>query len=280
MTTQLAQEEHKTLEGNTTVPINGTKASRARRWTITLNNYTDEEHKDIIYTFIDKNYLYIVGEEVGSSGTPHLQIYIECKNPVSFNTIKQICSRFHIEKAKGNRDSNLKYCSKEHRYTTNFNEFKKSKKMILLEKYNNVIWKDWQKLIIDIIETEPDDRKINWIWESNGNIGKSFLCKYLVLKYDAIIADGKKDNIFNQIKLWIDNHEEHEMPKLCIVDIPRYNKDHLNYGVLEQIKNGMIYSGKYEGGICLFEPPHVFIFSNNPPITECMSEDRWNIIEL
>lgn len=271
--THQTQERHNDLEGNTS-------SSRSRRWAITLNNYTDDEYNSITNTFLNRNYSYIIGKEVGENGTPHLQIYIECKNAVSFNTIKRICNRFHIEKAVGNKKSNIAYCSKEHNFCTNFCKSTKTKKDILLEKYKNIIWKNWQQNIIDIIETEPDDRTINWIWEPNGNIGKSFLCKYLVLKYDAIIADGKKDNIFNQIKSWFDNKKNDEMPTLCIVDTPRYNKDHLNYGVLEQIKNGMIYSGKYEGGICLFNPPHVFVFSNNPPIEEYMSEDRWNIIEL
>ena len=50
--------------------------------------------------------------------------------------------------------------------------------------------------------------------------------------------------------------------------------------MLEQIKNGMIYSGKYEGGQCLFESPHIVIFANSKPEIENMSIDRWNIKEI
>lgn len=100
------------------------------------------------------------------------------------------------------------------------------------------------------------------------------------MKYDAIISNGKKDNVFNQINNWIQNHEEDEDPKIIIMDIPRYSNEYINYGMLEEIKNGMIYSGKYEGGICLFDYPHIFVFSNYPPDTDKMSEDRWNIMEI
>ena len=65
-----------------------------------------------------------------------------------------------------------------------------------------------------------------------------------------------------------------------MLDIPRHQLDYVGYGALEQLKNGMIYSGKYEGGTCLFDNPHVIVFANEPPKIEKMSLDRWKIIDL
>ena len=139
------------------------------------------------------------------------------------------------------------------------------------------MWYDWQKKILDIVESEPDDRTINWVYDKKGGIGKSFLCKYLCLKYDYLIADGKKDNVFNQLKTMIDENKD---IKCILLDIPRHCNEYINYGMLEQLKNGFCYSGKYEGDQLFFEDCHVIVFSNCYPDKEKFTNDRWNIISM
>lgn len=248
--------------------------TKKRAWCFTWNNYKEEDVKYLTTEL--KNHKYLFGEEVGNSGTQHLQGAVYFKCPRSFNSVRKLFKNNHIEPCK-NWQASLNYCSKEGQTYTNI-EVKKTRKSRLLAKYDTIKWRPWQKSVLDIIDKKANDRTINWYWDTKGNCGKSFLCKYLYLKYDAIIADGKKDNVFNQIKLWLDNHKETEDPKLIILDIPRHSMDYLNYGTLEQIKNGMIYSGKYEGGVCVFDSPHVFVFSNSEPIKNKFSLDRWNII--
>jgi hypothetical protein len=134
----------------------------------------------------------------------------------------------------------------------------------------------YQKEILSRISNKPNKRKIYWYYDINGNIGKSFLAKYICLSYKGvIIADGKKDNIFNQINKSI--NEDNEEPEIIILDIPRYNMCCINYGVIEQIKNGFIYSGKYEGGKCFFKIPHIIIFANEEPDYEKWSKDRYYV---
>lgn len=255
-------------------PEHQARNTKKRAWVFTWNNYTEE---DVLYltTGLSKD-RYLFGEEVGNSGTPHLQGVVYFKSPRSFKSVRKFFKNNHIEPCK-NWKASLNYCSKDGETYTNVEE-KKTRKERLLNKYTTVTWKPWQQSVLDIIEQKADDRTVNWYWDTKGNCGKSFLCKYLYLKYDAIIADGKKDNVFNQIKLWLDNHKDNEDPNLIILDIPRHSMEYINYGVLEQIKNGMIYSGKYEGGVCVFESPHVFVFSNSKPIESKFSLDRWNIV--
>lgn len=251
--------------------------TKHRAWCFTWNNYTSEDIEYLTGKLKTGDYLF--GEEVGgNTGTPHLQGVFRFKNPRSFNSIQKLLKKNHIEPCN-NWQASLNYCSKDGETYTNI-EKKKTRKNRLLEKYDSVKWKEWQQQIIDICESEPDDRTVNWIWETEGGAGKSFLAKYLVMKYDAIISDGKKDNVFNQIKNWLDAHKDNEDPRLIILDCPRYNREHINYGTLEQIKNGMIYSGKYEGGVCLFDNPHIVIFANSEPDYECLSNDRWNVISI
>lgn len=245
---------------------------QSRKWCFTLNNYTEKEYENIKNYIGDKKY-YVVGKEIGEEGTPHLQGYVEHKQAIKFSTLKNVCNRLHIEKAKGTKEQNFDYCTKDNNYICNYTPLKQR----LLQKYEEIEWRSWQKNILNIIKEKPDNRTINVIVDEEGNKGKSFLCKYLCLKYNCIIADGKKDNVFNQILTTMDKGIEFE---IVLLDIPRHNQDYVNYGCIEQIKNGLIYSGKYEGGQCIFDNVHVFIFTNEDLDYSKMSRDRWNVIRI
>jgi len=51
--------------------------------------------------------------EVGETGTPHFQGYVEFKQPLRIAAMKKICPRAHFEIAKGSQAQNKKYCTKE-----------------------------------------------------------------------------------------------------------------------------------------------------------------------
>jgi len=250
-----------------------TKTARAqsRRYCFTLNNYTCEDYATMLQYFQTKKWLYIIGKEIGEEKTPHLQGYFESKSPVRFSTLKKLNPKVHWEKARAKRNDNLNYCSKDGYFVSTFPLPLKTK---LLRQYKSTIWKAWQQEVLDLIESTPDSRSIYWYVDKKGNSGKSFLAKLIDLKYDVIIADGKKDNVFNQIKMWMDANPE-QSPRVVILDIPRSSLGYVNYGMIEQGKNGHIYSGKYEGGKCLFEWPHVLIFANEDPDYSKWSEDRF-----
>lgn len=266
MTTQTATNA--TRAGNTK-----TARKQGRRYCFTLNNWSDEDYATIIQDMSRKNWKYIIGKEIGENKTPHLQGYFESKSPVRFGTLKKLNPKIHWEKARGKRQDNIDYCSKDGDFLSTF---PLSLKMRLLKKYKNIIWKDWQQEILDLVEKDSDERSILWVCDREGKKGKSFLVKYIDLKYDVISADGKKDNVFNQIRTWMENNPE-ESPKVVILDIPRSGIGYVNYGVLEQIKNGRIYSGKYEGGKCLFEIPHIVVMANDMPEMDAWSKDRYDI---
>lgn len=96
--------------------------SRARGWCFTLNNYSDEEFCALKNFGHSNTVKFIIGKEVGSEGTPHLQGYYYFKNPREFKSVKSLNERLHIEKAKGNPQQNFKYCSKEGNYVSNFDQ--------------------------------------------------------------------------------------------------------------------------------------------------------------
>lgn len=277
-------ETHEThvnqVEGNT-LPPPVTDSKRARRWCFTLNNWTEDELAKIITHVTHVKGEYIIGKEIApDTNTPHLQGAIVYKNPTSFAVLKQLMPRAHIESQRGTRKHNIEYCGKSGNYVTNIvqkvdmveqlrNEAKKE--------YDGVVWKPWQQEVLDLLKTKPDSRTINWYWEPTGNSGKSFLCKYIDLMEDAIIAQGKTNDILNQL---LEHVKAGKRPSIVIVDIPREKLDYTIYSTLEMLKNGHIYSGKYEGGKLIFPHPHVIVFANDEPHRDRMSVDRWRIVEI
>nr|QKV51240.1 putative replication associated protein [Crucivirus sp.] len=86
---------------------------RARNWCFTLNNYTQEEFDEAEKLGTKTNYI-IVGKEVGSNSTPHLQGYLEYPNAVRGSAIRKLFGgRAHWEVRKGTPKQASEYCKKE-----------------------------------------------------------------------------------------------------------------------------------------------------------------------
>lgn len=255
--------------GNTKTP------SSYRSIFVTWNNYTDDDYERFL-AWAKKQKTYIVGKEVGEQGTPHIQASIWFKHPKAQKSIKNLWPKIHFEHTKGTEQENRKYCSKDGLYETNIPIPLRDR---LLALYKDTIWKPWQADIIQIVTVDPHPRTVHWFVDFNGNTGKSYLTKYLCLKYDAIICNGKTSDVFNQVCQWMQKNPE-TSPRLVILDCPRSSMDYINYQAIEKLKDGCFYSGKYEGGMCLYESPHVVCFANCSPDRSKMSADRWNIVVI
>lgn len=80
----------------------------------TCNNYSEDEYNYFIALDIFK-YL-VIGKEVGSNGTPHLQGYGTLKNRMLDNKLRGIMKRCHLERRKGSHLQASDYCKKEGDY--------------------------------------------------------------------------------------------------------------------------------------------------------------------
>jgi len=233
-----------------------------------LNNYSNDEIIKVGSVLQQYAKYAIIEKEVGEKGTPHLQGYFELKTkgrPIEL--FKN--NRIHFEKAKGTREQNNIYCSKEDNIIISIGRPKPIK--IIQTLY------DWQKKIEDLILTEPDDRKIYWFYEQKGGIGKSQFIKYCAVKHKVLFTSGGK---YSDIMNLVFNSNMDETT--CVMfDIPRANEGHISYAALESIKNGMVCNTKYETGVKLFNSPHIICFANFLPETpEKLSADRWIITNL
>lgn len=143
------------------------------------------------------------------------------------------------------------------------------------ETYRDVKWKDWQQEVLDILTTKPNGRDIHWFWEPTGNVGKSFLARYLVWKHRACYVKGStKDAIF-ALKSWMENVPD-EFP--IVLDLPRDSV--VNYNLLEEMGTNYIFCSKYESTVIEKEMSHVIVFANYEPEVGRLSMDRWKIRKI
>lgn len=203
--------------------------------------------------------------EIGKGGYKHWQGVFSLKNKEYFGTVKNLFpNTIHLEACK-NWWAATQYCKKEETHI----EGPYDEKYEFLNLPSKLF--KWQQKVVDICLTVPNDRTINWFWDDKGCKGKTVLCKYLACTMGAsIISNG----CLKDIAYTLDN------PKIVCFNFTRSNEDHINYGAIEAVKDGLIFSSKYESRMKIFNSPHVFIFANFCPNRRFLSEDRWNIEEI
>lgn len=125
------------------LPTDMPRVNPAKAWCFTLNNYSENERGALVQRFsdLDDKYYFIVGCEIGESGTPHLQGYIEKREgrfrPLPcFEILRDGKNAMHFERAKGNRKQNYNYCSKDGDFITNID------KPIMTYSEAKAIWKE------------------------------------------------------------------------------------------------------------------------------------------
>lgn len=204
----------------------------------------------------------------------HWQGYIEFHIRKEFEwVVKNIGMGVHLEERKGTPLQNYYYCSKDNCEVNIFGDFE-----IPFVENPTIIndLKDWQKMLLNIMSVEPDDRSVLWIYDKDGKNGKTAFGKYCQQhKLANYLKGGKEgDMAYKLIN-----------KKVCrdvIIDYVK-NKDNPNlvcYNFIENLKDGIIDSNKYESGWKFITTPHVVVFSNVLPNLSKMSADRWKLFTL
>ena len=134
-------------------------------------------------------------------------------------------------------------------------------------------WRPWQKQVLDIAAEEPNDRTINVIYDCVGKKGKSFLTLWMMSRNMCERIPQQKDA--RDIMRMVMNLPKR---KTYFIDLPRgtsHRDQHTIYAAIEEIKNGYCYDDRYSFKREMFEPPHVFVFTNSYPDLSLLSRDRW-----
>lgn len=287
------------------------RGERHNSWCFTVNNYDEQDEIEIK----SWNFLYVVyGRELGEEKeTPHLQGYIEFPFRVSLRQCKRLHETAHWEPRRGHQSQAIEYCKKEGDYVElgrkreqgKRSDFSKLRDRIkegaseedIFEEFPDMYFKykqnivstiedrsleidapeiklfEWQENLCATLDGEPDDRKINWVVDEIGGAGKTTFSKWLIAKH------GKDVFYFTNAQTK-DVAFAYKGQRICILDLSRSNAEKVNYGILESVKNGLLFSGKYRSTTKAFNVPHVIVFANFFPDWDKMSMDRWEVIEI
>lgn len=145
----------------------------------------------------------------------------------------------------------------------------KAKGYSLLDEYKQL--RPFQNDVLELVKGKPSLRTVLWIYDSVGNTGKSQLADHIADNVDnfIVINNGKTSDI---AYLWKGEN--------VIIDLSRTTSERVNYEIIEQLKNGRVFSTKYESVVKRYNRPHVIVLSNFLPDIRTMSEDRWDIREI
>lgn len=146
---------------------------------------------------------------------------------------------------------------------------------------NEPDWRPWQMELKGKLMLPADDRSIMVYVDPKGGAGKSTVMRYFVTnkEHRACVLSGQIRDMsyaFCQKKY-----------RIVFFDISRTSAEHVVHllSFAETLKNGVIFSSKYESGMFAFRPPHVVFFSNEelPTVNGYYggwTEDRLKLVRL
>ena len=121
------------------------------------------------------------------------------------------------------------------------------------EQFENATLKLWQDVVMKLLELQGD-REILFVVDELGNQGKTWLTQYITLTKDGQCFDStnKKDVAYAL------NPEK----KIFVFDMTRATEPKMSLQILESIKNGIVFSGKYESGTKIVAGAKVVVMAN------------------
>ena len=294
--------------------------AQSKRWCFTLNNYTQGEY-DLLCDALENCKYGVVGKEIAETGTPHLQGFCIFDTNRRLNAVRRYLGlRGHYEAARGTSEQASTYCKKGGdfrefgslpnqggkrndissfvRWVSDVDGRARSEREIMLEypalymRYRGSCLRmaellaptpqqqpgelrEWQReLECDLLD-EPDDRSVRFVIDEEGGRGKSWFIRYMLTKYPDLtqrLSVGKRDDLAYAIDT---------SKRMMLFDVPRECMKYLQYSILEGLKDGFLFSGKYASSCKFFyHKVHVYVFCNEEPDYEKLSMDRFDVVKL
>lgn len=287
---------------------------QSSRWCYTLNNYNESD--ELRLQRLECKY-HVYGRERGEQGTDHLQGFVIFSTRKRFTAAKSLIGNLaHIEVARGASHQAADYCKKDGDYFEfgtppsqgkrtdwdNYIEWCKQRdgiptqREIILE--YPALWARYHQRCLDIaeafapspklVEGEPrpgwqqdaydrcladaHPRTIEFFVDPLGNKGKSWFAAFMLSKFPEdvqCIKVGKEADMCYSID---------ESKTIFIIDVPRSKMEFFQYSVIEQLKDRMVFSTKYNSRMKIIRAiPHVLVMCNESPDRSKLSQDRFTI---
>jgi hypothetical protein len=263
----------------------------------------------------------IFGREVGAEGTPHLQGFVILQQAARLNAVKALFGdRIHAEFTQGTSKQAAEYCKKEGNYSeygtfpgaqgkrTDIDEFvdwvktcdKKPNQRTIANQFPTIwvryprvvalvdhIWpppnllpvglelNEWQQELDGQLRLEPDDRSILFVVDAIGSSGKSMFVRHQLTMYPEetqVVKLGKRDDLAYAID---------PSKRVFLFDIPRLGMEYFQYNVVEQIKDRIVFSSKYQSQAKVLDhDAHVVVLCNEQPDQDKMTLDRFKYFDV
>jgi hypothetical protein len=130
--------------------------------------------------------------------------------------------------------------------------------------------------LLSKLEEGVHPRQILWYWSTVGNIGKSGMGLWLTgMKNACLLEPSKKADMAHVYQA--------NLSQYVVFDCTRKTEAGAvatAMALAEKIKDGSMFSGKYNSRTVIFKKPHVIFFTNFEPDRTIWSEDRYNVTEL
>lgn len=286
----------------------------------TVNNYTEADIGGLRHLSNMKGVGYMVfGKEVGESGTPHLQGYVEFNSSKKMSFLHKHIPRGHFEERRGTSQQAAEYCKKD----GVFEEYGEISNQGARSDLNQLCF-DIQsgQTLHNVMEQYPmmymkypkSIESLCSYYRAQNNIEQIALrLKHVDFKPWQSVLYFMLDELPDPRKvLWYwdyggntgksfmatylmvyhrayvvtggtkaDIFYAYEYQRVVVFDLSRdcQDKSYI-YDVIENFKNGQFLSTKYMTQMKVFPPPHVIVFANFPPDKVKLSQDRWVITDL
>jgi len=280
-------QDGSTEEGNKTSssvdPDSSKREPLSAKWTFTqqVEGVSEMDLMDQCSRMVQafEPYLYVFQLERGEeTGKLHWQGFVQAQKRFRFlERFKKKLGLNFAKVANGNEQHNLRYCNKDetfvgHRHT-NIEK--------LLDPLEGRELYPFQRQVLDIVASnEIEDRPVYWFWNAEGCNGKTAVAKHVIMNHPrrAILLGGKASDMKNGVLNFIEKMGQ--PPKIVMLNLVRSLENFVSYQGIEEVKDGLFYSPKYEGGMVVMNPPILIIFANFEPDREKLSADRWRVYNV
>lgn len=244
--------------------INGDGSIKTYMMTIPRERCSKKRIKVLFDTFDCKKW--IIAAEEGKGGYKHWQVRVQSSDPNFFTDAQEMLmgTGAHIEEAQ----DQWEYERKEGKYECSWDTPE-----ALRQRLGKL--RPWQETVLERARTQ-NDRQIDVWYDPRGNHGKTWLAKHIMETGQGLIIPRADMREPRQCCDFIYRRWKHGMEYL-IFDIPRTFNVNTNgiYELIEEVKDGLIFSTKYEGGWVNISGVKVIVFTNNKLDENKLSWDRW-----